>query len=427
MFKKAVLTSLAVMLIVFGASLAHALNTVDGMATTTKINQASVNPGGLGDALIYGYYNVRGNLNLFNIVNISSVDGAKVRVVFRNAKTSKECLDFTVCLSRGDVWTAYLVDDGITAHIYDYDTDTITAPLIAATGQAFIAGSDGDYTVTPDDCREGYFEVIGLNSIPAYDKDACVAAGKDNTVDCPVSESKCRDQFWPASVGNSLMGNNTIVESASLATYSYNATAIADFSIATIPLVGGVEPNVGSMDGGCTEADYILMKTDIVSPYDLIAAIGGETEVILTFPTRKACHELTTTVDMFQGKDTGSDGKRDKYCTTFGLTIWDDAEHNQNITDFSPNPESCLPYELNVLRIGGSAIWNSTVALTANTTFSLGWLDINLTGTNHNVTHTKSKALGLPTIAYTTQYFGGAASYLTPAAYKTNIGGVQFP
>lgn len=425
MFKKAVLTILAVMLIVFGASTAHA-NVVDGMVS--GIFQTSVNPGALGDSLIYGYYNVRGNLNLFNIINTSSVDGAKVRVVFRNAKNSKECLDFTVCLSRGDVWTAYLVDDGATARIYAYDTDTLTAPLIPSTGQGFISGTYGEIVVTPDDCREGYFEAIGLNDIPGYDKDWCVANGYDNTVNCPVSESNCRDQFWYDSVGNTLMGNNTIVESTTLATYSYNATAFADFSTGIIPLVAGIEPSIASMDWGCSEADAILMKSDIISPYDLIASIGGETEVILTFPTRKACHEVVATqTDMFNGVDTGGDGLRDDYCTEFTLTIWDDAEHNQNVTDFSPSPTACLPWEVNVLKIGGSAIWNSTVALTANTTFTLGWLDVNLFGTNHTIQWYYTY-LGLPTIAYTTQSFvGGEASYLTPAAYKTNVNGVQFP
>lgn len=425
MFKKAVLTILAVMLIVFGASLAHAFNVVDGM-NTSVINQSSVNPGGLGDALVYGYYNVRGNLNLFNIVNTSTVDGAKVRVIFRSAKTSKECLDFSVCLSRGDVWTAYLVDDGTTAHIYDYDTDTVTAPLIPAAGQSFIPAGGN----TADDCREGYFEVVGLTEIPGYDKDACVAAGSDNTVDCPVSEATCRDQFYPASVGNTLMGNNTIVANSTLATYSYNATAITDFSTGVIVTAAGTggEPNVSWMDGGCNEADYILMKSDIISPYDLITSIGGQTEVILTFPTRRACHGLTTQTNMFDGTKSDA-GYWTEYCTNFGLTIWDDKEHNQNVTDFSPSPKACFPYEVNILRVGGSHIWNSTVALTATTSFTLGWLDINLAGGTHIVTRPSTDfAQGLPVIAYTTQSFAsGAATYMTPTAYKTRIDGIQYP
>ena len=128
MYKKVILAVFMAMLIVFGAGTTYA-NQVDGMASGTGPTlatgiQASVNPGALGDSLIYGYYNVRGNLNLFNIINTSPTDGAKVRVVFRNAKNSKEVLDFSVCLSKGDVWTAYLVDDGTQGRLYAYDTDT---------------------------------------------------------------------------------------------------------------------------------------------------------------------------------------------------------------------------------------------------------------------------------------------------------------
>jgi len=65
MFKKAVLMTFAAMLIVFGASVSFALQ-IDGLVSGTDNPalpagiQSSINPGGLGDALLYGYYNVRG-------------------------------------------------------------------------------------------------------------------------------------------------------------------------------------------------------------------------------------------------------------------------------------------------------------------------------------------------------------------------------
>ncbi len=119
MLKKAIFMVFAVMLVVtgFGLTQAQALPIIDGLAPVTGYasTQTYINPGGLGDSLLYGYYNVRGNLNLFNIVNTSAVDGAKVRIVFRNAKNSRECLDFSICLSKGDVYTAFLIDNGTTA------------------------------------------------------------------------------------------------------------------------------------------------------------------------------------------------------------------------------------------------------------------------------------------------------------------------
>lgn len=425
MYKKVILAVFMAMLIVFGAGTTYA-NQVGGMASGTGPAlplgiQASVNPGALGDSLVYGYYNVRGNINLFNIINTSTTDGAKVRVVFRNAKNSKEVLDFSVCLSKGDVWTAYLADDGTQARIYSYDTDTVTAPTIPSTGQSFTSGTYTPFTVSADDTREGYFEVVGLSTIPGYDKSACSSA----TANCPITEAACRDYASTISVGNVLMGNNTIFESASLATYSYNATAISDYSLFNVVLTSGQEPSLANMDFGCNEADYILMKSNIFSPFDIISSIGGETEIILTFPTRHVCHGATTTVDMFNST-ANSGGYRTTYCTAFGLSIWNDQEKRQDVTSFSPSPSSCFPYEVNVLRIGGSAVWNTTVVTAASTSYTLGWANIDLSGTNHTITLGTGlgarTATGLPTIAYTTQSFsGGSASYMTPAAYRTNI------
>jgi len=424
MIKKIALVTVAIMLLVFSASMSHA-NTIDGMESfpelITALTQSSINPGALGDSLLYGYYNVRNsNLNLFNIVNTNETSGAKVRVVFRSAKTSKEVLDFSVCLSRGDVWTAYLLDDGAQGHIYVLDTDTTTAPTISAAGQAFFSGTYTPLTVSADDTREGYFEVVGLSAIPGYDKASCTANGAT----CPKTEALCRDFAGQVSVDNVLMGNNTIIDLNTLATYSYNATAIANFSTLPVSLTAGQEPSMADMDNGCAEADFILTKSNVISPYDLLTGIGGETEVILTFPTRKACHENTSTMDMFNAAAT-SGTTRTAYCTSFGLTIWDDQERRQDTTSFSPSPTSCFPYELNILRVGGSSIWNSTVALTASTSFQLGWLNIDLY--NGNATHRSVMggiySLGLPAVAYTTQSFvGGAASYLTPAAYRTTTG-----
>jgi hypothetical protein len=421
MSKKAVLTFLVAMLVVFSASMSYA-NQIDGMASGTGPGlpsgiQSSINPGALGDSLLYGYYNVRGNLNLFNVINTSSTYGAKVRVVFRNAKNSVECLDFSVCLSIGDVWTAYLVDNGTTAAICPYDTDTLTAPPIPSTCQSFkYEGSGGVSGVTADDCREGYFEIVGMMNIPDY----------DSKVTSPVlkTDADCRDYISGSDLGNVLMGNNTIFELSTLATYSSNAIAVADTRLAPLPSTVAIDTGgiPAAMSNGCTsgEPDYIFMKSNIISPYDLIDAIGGETEVIITFPTRKLCHPIPDS--MFDADTSDSE----KICVKIKTAVWDDKEARLDITDFSPGLEQCLPYEVNVLRIGGSQIWDSTVARTIDvSTFNLGWVDIDLTAggsEGHSATFGSMISYGLPAVAYTTQSFvGGAASYMLPTAYKTKI------
>ncbi len=105
--------------------------------------------------------------------------------------------------------------------------------------------------------------------------------------------------------------------------------------------------------GACALADFIFMKSDIISPYDLMASIGGETEVIVTFPTRLACHSTNvyTTCSL-------QESEKLTVCTCIssalpiGISIWDDNEHRLDISDFSPSIGRCLAHEVNVVKLG---------------------------------------------------------------------------
>lgn len=453
MLRKAVLGILAVALIVFSVGTANAYY-VDGMNSGST---PFVNPGGLGDGLYYGYFNVRGNLNLFNIINTSSTDGVKVRVVFREGKDSNEILDFSVCLSLGDVWTAYLQDDGTAGHIYGgVDTDTMTAPDVTSAGQQFKYGAsnknkhiDGT-SIAADDTREGYFEVVSLSVIPNYDKNststsACTVAG--SKANCIRSATDCAN--WGASLSANtpdptdvIMGNNTIFENASLyGTYSYNAVAIANALYAVADPGPGSELSIiSNIASGCDVMDSILNKEKILSPYDILANIGGETELIVLFPTRLKCHATTalsggTFPNPTLAKDSYFDCTKhaltDKpeqctaYCTKISVDVWDDKEHKLNVLDFSPGGAVCLPYELNVIKIGGSSIWNSTLASSFSVgSYTLGWVGINMGNgvSSYHYGVYGAKYNGLPAIAYTTQSFlGSTATYMVPAMYSTNI------
>lgn len=417
MLKKAILVVFTLMIIAFGTasnSMAQSI-WIDGLVQDWP---TVVNPGALGDSLVYGYYNVRGNLNLFNVVNTSSADGAKVRVVFRAAKNSAEVLDFAVCLSKGDVWTAYLVDNGSTAAICPFDTDTVTAPALPSTCQPFIISAGSN--LTNDDLREGYFEVLGFSSIPGYDKnksDASTTFGISGNYiktpsDCANWYSAGSSNPYAGNVGDVLMGNNTIFDLSTLATFSYNATAVANSS--PIPVLDpgpGSEVDLVSVGPyGCSALEEMLMKTNIISPYDLLTGIGGETEIIMTFPTRKSCHEFGTG-GLFSCKTADeSTNKCTAYATPIDPSVWDDKENRQEVLGFSPAGAKIVPNEINVLKLGASNIWSSTVAQSFTVNGQLGWVNISLTSQN--------APYGLPVIAYTTQSFvNGAASYIAPAAY----------
>jgi len=449
MLKKAIFVVFATMLIVFGASISYALQTdglvsgTDNLALPTGI-QASINPGGLGDSLLYGYYNVRSNINIFNIVNTSSAVGVKARIVFRNAKDSREVLDFNICLSKGDVWTAFLLDDGAQGRIFAFDTDTVTgvADNFPSAGQQFISGTFADQTViTPDQTREGYFEVVGMSTIPGYDKNSSTTSACGIGVtssNCIRTAAACNLWVQAGSsfdVDNALMGNNNIVSLSNLATYSYNATAVADSSLVAFDVISGSEMSIaqalskGINRGpvGCDEADYIFTKSNVLSPFDLMSFLGGNTSLILTFPTRFVCHNgpsdalFDCTANDFIANPT----RCISYCSNIAPHIWNDKEIEKTGGSISPSPGQCLQNEVSVINFGSSSIWASTVAVSIDTGgFDLGWANIDLVAgdSNHVTCYGGNCANGLPAVAYTTQSFeGSASSYMVPAQYKTSI------
>jgi hypothetical protein len=82
----------------------------------------------------------------------------------------------------------------------------------------------------------------------------------------------------------------------------------------------------------------------------------------------------------------------------------------------SPAGGSFLPYEVNVVKIGNSGIWDSSLAQSSSpgSGFDLGWIKISIAE--------GSAIQGLPAIVYTTQSFlSDSASYMVPAFYRSSI------
>jgi hypothetical protein len=447
--KKAVFIVLAVMLLAFG--LASSAMAIDGLA---QFEDIVINPGGTGDSLVYGYYNVRQSINIFTIINTSNNAGAKVRFVFRAGATSEEVLDFEVCLSEGDEWSAYLINNGGIASICSttlLDSDTVTAPVIPATCYPFTTPSD----LTNNDVLEGYFEAIGFSSLPGYDKNASSTSLPTSSSDTNPSNyiKTAQDcQNWYSSstpseatltgpVGNVLFGNSAIINLSTLETFDANAIAIAfdnmDRGNGT-PYTAIQDPGPSSEVGiilgdnnDCYDVETAFKKLDIISPYDLIPAIEGQTAVIVLFPTRHECHNTDVSTDTgtdneftcLKNQSTSSPyGSCVAYCTPIAPTIWDNAENTQASVGFSPETSECLPWELNVIELGSSDVWpNSTLATTIGVTAPMGWLDISLLVGN-------SSESGLPAFAWTTQtYAGGASSYMVLTGYKSFFNSLTFP
>ena len=112
-------------------SLYAALAGLGALGATGVAQAVSVNPDGLGQALIYPYYTVRtvptglvgsdaAYNSLLSVVN-STASAKAVKVRFLEGKNSREVLDFNLYLSAKDVWTAAIIPTTDGAGIFTAD------------------------------------------------------------------------------------------------------------------------------------------------------------------------------------------------------------------------------------------------------------------------------------------------------------------
>src|SRR6476620_12525538 len=99
-------------------SLYAAVAGLSALGVTGAAQAVSVNPDGLGQALVYPYYTVRDASagapynSLLSVVN-STASAKAVKVRFLEGKNSREVLDFNLYLSPKDIWTAGIVPMGV--------------------------------------------------------------------------------------------------------------------------------------------------------------------------------------------------------------------------------------------------------------------------------------------------------------------------
>lgn len=428
-----------------------------------------VNPDGLGQALIYGYYNVKSDFaNLFTITNTADY-GVRARVRFIEAKNSNELLDFDVCLSKHDVWTSYLLNvpnaagDGA-AYLFSLDSDTPVdyGDSRGAKNGIFtekfpngIALKYDGTVVTQEMTLEGYFIVIAENQLLAGDAagttgtnegtDLCGKkgdVGPDAGMNLNDDITLTLDGAADGTVGNVLFGTNILINLTSGKSYGYTATALADFSDA--PLLNSptsADPNLGSatttgIDGatqaggaavgtGLGTVNMVLTKSMVMAPY---YKIGNGTQIIVTFPTKSL-----TVVD-------GDDDIFDN--TGVDITVYSDKEESKvAVCEFSPcdvATASSLPNEVNVVTVGGGSVFSSAVEKAIAADYVLGWISFDLvnalgaaTAPSHDTAVTRAAigafpattvtANGLPAIGYVVTDMTGGWNWMMPLFSATNV------
>jgi hypothetical protein len=401
-------------------SLYAAVAGLSALGVTGAANAVSVNPDGLGQALIYPYYTVREQPagspynSLLSVVN-STASAKAVKVRFLEGKNSREVLDFNLYLSPKDVWTAAVIPTADGAGIFTTD-QSCTVPLVSSSAAsptpfvnfAYVGDTGGD---TLDRTREGYVEIIEMGDVIGTTRTAIthvngVPPARPN---CALEPQAGNDTI--AGSGG-LFGTMTLINVLGGTDYAVDAIALDAFSRTALwtpansvtPDLSAVNPKTSvvtsgattfvtdwtttACPGGCFAIDpvsAVLMHNNVYNEYVLDAATRSTTDWVITMPTKRFYYSSNAVQKLFQRNfNNGA-------CDDIVVTQYDREERTiVSQTSFSPPPPQGvdqLCWEANVLSFAASAptvssVFGSKNFNTIGTTFANGWAAINFNGSS---------------------------------------------
>ena len=387
-----------------------------GIGTGIPTAQAQeVSPNYLGQALIYPYYSVRAGWRTFIHVINTSDSTVAAKVIFHDAKYSRDVLDFVLVLSPLDMWTGVVEERNGAPGVRPTD-NTCTVSQI---GSGKFAPFDPLGTITSvDDMREGYVEIIQMGS-PLLETDPiAVAAAHNPTTGLPKDCGTVANGFktpgvgalaWTGYLANALTGKYDMVnvDAATLSTSASRAVAIQDFNPAgdgTGQLMypaGGALPNLACVQMGpnpdtcdnITAMEDALEAVSILNEWVLNPGLGELSSWVLTFPTKALSLDpdsggTATTA----AADNPIFPKRTacvvSVLNTYGAGVPVDVKllnREENLLQLSPKTID-LCYETNVINftnstISSTGLLSSVVAKTIktdnlNTSFLGGWMSL---------------------------------------------------
>jgi hypothetical protein len=298
-------------------------------ALAAPASAVMLNPKGLGQVLLYPYYTVNsGQDTLLTIINTSDA-GKAVHVTFREAYNGRETLAFNLFLSAHDTWTGAVssIDgrDSSGARLAAVDhscVQSLTYPAPFTTtafdGSAPPPSREDTAPTTPDRTREGMVEVIALGDVVAGSPtDLAITPTSsgdpaDGTRSCELPSDIDGDLVAPTS---GLVGSGAIANVGEGTFYAYEADALVGFAhspLSTSSAAG--EPNLSSArsqgsgfsngaiatipspSGEALSLDYenaidavsaVFMADSIYNEFIIAAALGANTDWVVTFPTRQ--------------------------------------------------------------------------------------------------------------------------------------------
>jgi hypothetical protein len=282
----------------------------------------SLNPRGIGEALIYPYYTInKGQNTLISVVNPTEL-GKAIQVRFREGHNGRDTLSFVLYLAPHDIWTASMSESHFGGATLKTSDKSCTSPATFPNDGAQLssAGYDGSFATYPADggpqdisrTREGSIElIIGADVAPGSATAAAIAHPRSGTPTCNALASLNFGDLRPPTGG--IYGSASIVDVGQGTFFAYNADALQGFTgvqlfSAGSPLgptladanspesqVGGAVAYVTTQNGKSLAIDYAngvdavsatLMADTIYGEYLVDGGLGANTDWIATFPTK---------------------------------------------------------------------------------------------------------------------------------------------
>ena len=412
-----------------------------GLVTTA--NAVNLNPDGLGQVLIYPFYTVDGGNNTqISVVNTTNrVKAVKVR--FLEARNSREVLDFNLYLSPFDVWTGATLASAATGPgtLVTNDNSCTVPRITAGVPVPFrnyqYSGTNQDH---PDEAaailsslertRQGHIEMIEMGLLQTGTGATQLAEEATHGATGTPTNCQALVNAWlpggPWTVNGAanidlpsggLFGAGAIVELTKGGLTSYNAEAIEGFyTDAAFPgalhaAPGSVDPDLRDADNGANvianvfannagllnvetfpvgqatpdAVSLLFMHDAIYNEFNTEAGIGGVSEWLVTFPTKRYYVDSDTppAIPPF----TNVFGDNGSACEPITISYWDREERTPGTVpgtvDFSPPPPAGAPNvaafcnEANVLAFN-QAGFTSTTILAARPTTGLAGIGSNL-------------------------------------------------
>jgi hypothetical protein len=339
-----------------------------------------LDPDGVGQALIFPYYTVQSAgpnpLNTYVSIVNHATDTKALRVRFRDGRNGAETLSINLFLSPNDVWTGAVVPAGASASagatLLTADTSCTDPPFGVAghsldfRNAAYSGANDDGAGTGLDRTREGFLEVLEMATLTGASAQAVAHTPSGTVGNCAAVQGNASPALSLPTGG--ISGTFTLINVANGMDFSANADALADlgthpyFRVATDPYpdLNAVEIDTVSavvLNGNVYRSTWVrpvdavsavLMRSQWMGEYVLDTATASQTDVVVTFPTKRFYVTSSAMAAPFSGnpgwaKDCGSpviptSGEVIQY-TTFNR---EEAGETHDVTAFPEQPPGAV-------------------------------------------------------------------------------------